>query len=398
MLASSLLMTSVTQAGFLADLPAAFKSSPSNWAYLTYPNIAVLPGAFNRSAMNAIVESETSDEQLSATNEFLNTTNFIAYEERFLDIIGPNAQVQHIHKLAYQSHESPCYNPDLKQLFFAEWGPPGGQNGTHSWHYLLNTETNELQKITTTPLTYNAHGCVYFNGSLYVVTDGSHNETGSLVKINPNTLEKTTLLNNYYEQPFLGFNDLDIDPDGNFYLTDSKSAYGRDLTDFYNPTNPTVYFVNGSSLRPKPIHITTGNANGVAVGVSPQGGRILYLPDTGVSEFKPVSKKNPFGDRSLHAFDISKHGVLMNKRFLNNPIAYFYDGIRVSKNGWIFAGSGDGVDVMDPESGLTLGSIRVGGGENLAVSIAFGQNELWIVGRGGVWHVSNVTETLLREW
>lgn len=67
MLASSLLMTSVTQAGFLADLPAAFKSSPSNWAYLTYPNIAVLPGAFNRSAMNAIVESETSDEQLSAT-------------------------------------------------------------------------------------------------------------------------------------------------------------------------------------------------------------------------------------------------------------------------------------------------------------------------------------------
>jgi gluconolactonase len=155
----------------------------------------------------------------------LNTTNFIAYEERFFDIIGPNAQVQHIHRLAYQSHESPCYNPDLKQLFFVEWGPPGGQNGTHSWHYLLNTETNELQKITTTPPTYNAHGCVYYNGSLYVVTDGSHNEIGGLVKINPNTLEKTTLLNNYYEQPFLGFNDLDIDPDGNFYLTDSKSAY-----------------------------------------------------------------------------------------------------------------------------------------------------------------------------
>lgn len=236
---------------------------------------------------------------------------------------------------------------------------------------------------------------------MYVVTDGYKDiETGQLVKINPKTWEKQVILNNYYGQPFLGFNDLDIDSDGNFWLTDSKSAYGRDLIDFYYPTNPTVYFVNRTTMRPKAVHITTGNANGIAIFRSPYShdAHVVYIPDTGVSEFKPVSLKNPFGNRALFAYDTVGGGVLTNSRFLNNPIAYFYDGIRASKNGYLFAGAGDGVDVIDPVEGLTLGTIRVGGGENLAVSVTFGKNELWIVGRGGVWFVNNIAEELARDW
>lgn len=286
---------------------------------------------------------------------------------------------------------------------------------------MLNTETNVLRNITTNPPTTNAHGCVFYRGAMYVVTDGSHTETGALVKIEPGSLNKTVLLNNYYQQPFMGFNDLDIDPDGNFWLTDSRSAYvsngctsvgkriimgsytnttkGRGLIDFYPPTNPTVYMVNGTTMRPKVVHITTGNANGVAVSAPSDGSRQLYLPDTGVSVFKPVSLKDPYGDRRLTAYDIATEGgVLSNPRLLNNPISYFYDGIRVSRNGYIFAGVGDGVDVIDPLTGLTLGTIRVGGGENLAVTLAFGEHELWTVGRGGVWHVSGIQERLDRKW
>lgn len=40
----------------------------------------------------------------------------------------------------------------------------------------------------------------------------------------------------------------------------------------------------------------------------------------------------------------------------------------------------------------------MGGGENLAVSVAFGEHEMWIVGRGGVWHVKDVKEALARDW
>lgn len=92
---------------------------------------------------------------------------------------------------------------------------------------MLNTETNVLRNITTNPPTINAHGCVFHRGAMYVVTDGDHKETAALVKIEPGSLSKTILLNNYYQQPFMGFNDLDIDPDGNFWITDSKSGYVR---------------------------------------------------------------------------------------------------------------------------------------------------------------------------
>ncbi|KAJ0341442.1 hypothetical protein COL154_011897 [Colletotrichum chrysophilum] len=385
---------------FLADLPATFNDTPAIWAYVSYgnPSVAVLTGSFNRSAIDAPHKGETSDPALKKTNEFLNTTNFIAYDERFFDIFGPQATVKQVQQLAFQTHEAPCYNKDTKELYFAEWGPPGGDDGTHSWQYMLDTRNNTLKKITTTPPTVNAHGCIYYRGAYHVVTDGSHNETGALVRVNPETLERTVLLNNYYQEPFMGFNDLDIDSEGNFWLTDSKSGWGRDIVDYTPPTNPTVYFVNGTTMRPKVVHITTGNANGVAVSSLQDGRHTLYLPDTGVSEFKPVSKKNPYGNRALFAYDVAPGGVLTSPRLLNNPISYFYDGIRVSRNGWIFVGAGDGVDVIDPVSGFTLGTIRVGGGDNLAVSLAFGEHEFWIVGRGGVWHVNNVAERLDREW
>lgn len=161
------------------------------------------------------------------------------------------------------------------------------------------------------------------------------------------------------------------------------------------PTNPTVYFVERDTFRIKPVHITDGNANGVAM--SP-GGQTLYIPDTGLSQFRP-SAKTPYGKRALSAFDISKSGsVISNKRLLSDPVSYFYDGVRVSRNGWIFCGAGDGIDVIDPDTGFTLGTIRVGGGENLAVSVTFGKNELWVVGRGGVWHVKNIRDRLDRDW
>ncbi|KAL5364229.1 hypothetical protein BJX96DRAFT_187649 [Aspergillus floccosus] len=320
---------------------------------------------------------------------YLNTTDFIAYDPHFFDIIGPNASIEHVQKLAYQSHESPCHIKDTNQLVFVVWGPPGGDNGIHSWQYLLDVKTNKMKKTTTNPPTYNAHGCVYYNQSMYVVTDGyGDTQTGKLVQVDPYTLEKETLLNNFMVQ-------LEMDRDGNFWLTDSESGWGREIVDFTPPTNPSVCFVERSTMRPKVVHTNEGNANGVAI--SPDGDT-LYIPDTGVSEFRP-SHKNPYGQRELWALDIFKsRSVLSNKRFLNSHTSYFYDGIRVSRKGWIFCGSGDGVDVIDPETGFTLGTIRVGGEETIAVNVAFAEHEMWIVGKGGVWHVKGIQDRLDRGW
>jgi sugar lactone lactonase YvrE len=119
--------------------------------------------------------------------------------------------------------------PGTDFLFFVEWGPREEGCGQHGWHYLLDVRKNVLQTATTSPPTFNVHGCATFNNSLYVVTDGGLNETGYLAKIDPSTWNRTTLLNNYYEQPFGGFNDIAMDNQGNFYLTDSRSGWVRPL-------------------------------------------------------------------------------------------------------------------------------------------------------------------------
>ncbi|KAL3470354.1 hypothetical protein BJX99DRAFT_264285 [Aspergillus californicus] len=381
---------------YLNALPPWLDDSIAKWAWVSLTAFATLPGHFNRTMFTAPWASDVTDSALSETLAYVNTTDFVAYDPKFFDIIGADATVEHVQKLAYQSHESPCYNKETNQLFFVEWGPPGGDAGVHSWQYLLDVETNTLRNITTDPPTVNAHGCVVFQGNLHVVTDGDgDSKTGALVKINPHNLTMTTLLNNFLVQPFSGFNDLEIDRNGNFWLTDSKSGYGRDIVDFAPPTSPSVYFVEAETMRTKVVFITDGNTNGVAI--SPDS-RTLYIPDTGVSEFRP-SNKDAYGKRMLWAFDISRDGtVLTNQRMLMTPVSYFYDGIRASGEGWLFAGSGDGVDVIDPDTGFVLGSIRVGGGKNVAVNVAFGVNEMWIVGKGGVWHVKDVKARLARDW
>jgi sugar lactone lactonase YvrE len=47
----------------------------------------------------------------------------------------------------------------------------------------------------------------------------------SIVKIDPVTLKAETIINNFFQQPFNGFNDIDMDPNGNLWVTDSISAW-----------------------------------------------------------------------------------------------------------------------------------------------------------------------------
>lgn len=124
-----------------------------------------------------------------------------------------------------------------------------------------------------------------------------------------------------------------------------------------------------------------GNFNGVAV--SPDG-LTVYVSDGGGAS---ANSRNPYSARSITSFNLLSRGgkvlpVPQSERLFSNPVAYFYDGV-VSREGNIFAGAGEGIDVLGPESGNTLGTIRVGGGKAHAITLALGDHEAWIVGRGG---------------
>jgi hypothetical protein len=126
------------------------------------------------------------------------------------------------------------------------------------------------------------------------------------------------------------------------------------------------------------------------------------VADTGASDSSVKPSRRDFrGPRDLWAWDFAmspttgeKMPVLTNRRLLSRALEYFYDGVRTSANGLIFGAGGEVVEVVDPESGWTLGSIRVGGNGNDPVNIVLGEHELWVVGKGGVWHVKNVKERL----
>lgn len=174
------------------------------------------------------------------------------------------------------------------------------------------------------------------------------------------------------------------------------------LTTFAPQTGPGVYFINATTRTPKWVFGVDGgwlsNVNGIAF--APDG--TLYVDVTSINSGRPKST-DALRSRSVYAFDT--HGgkpVLRNQRLFANPISRFFDGVRVSKNGYVWAASSDGVDVICPETGLILGRIRTPGtgpgGDHGAVNIAFEDHVLWIVGRGGVWSVSGIKEQLKRTW
>lgn len=169
---------------------------------------------------------------------------------------------------------------------------------------------------------------------------------------------------------------------------------GRYMTDFAPLTMPAVYFVNATTMAAKWVFQTDGNANGIAI--SCEG--TLCVDTTGISSRRP-NVKDPLKTRALLAYDTNNgRPQLRNERLFSNSISYYYDGVRVSKNRLVFCANGDGVDVIEPLDGRTLGRIRTDGGTYITVNLAFQDHALWIVGKGGVWTVTGVVENLERGW
>lgn len=159
---------------------------------------------------------------------------------------------------------------------------------------------------------------------------------------------------------------------------------------------PAVYFIDGQTMTPKWVFQTHGNTNGIAFAED----GTLYVDSTGISSGRP-NVKDSRKSRALWAYD-TRNGKpqLRDQRLFSNSISYYCDGVRVSRYGYVFCGAGDGVDIIEPVNGATLGRIRVAGTDPnvLAVNIAFQDHTLWIVGHGGVWRVSGIREMLTRKW
>lgn len=88
--------------------------------------------------------------------------------------------------------------------------------------------------------------------------------------------------------------------------------------------------------------------NGLALSVD---GSTLFVADSNSSLKAPTSVRN------VIAFDYS-HSMLRNPRLVYQAEDGWPDGIRVSQNGFLFIAVANGVDVVNPNTGLLLGKIN----------------------------------------
>lgn len=143
--------------------------------------------------------------------------------------------------------------------------------------------------------------------------------------------------------------------------------------------------------QPALVENSLQQPNGIAF--SPDQ-RTLYITDTGagevtVSPFVPAPSIhwNATKARAIYAFDLDASGKhLLNKRPIYQTMEYVPDGIKVSRDGYLLAATGHGIDVLTAEGTPVVRVQTNFTAANLAwVGTGEGQpGELWVVGRMGV--------------
>lgn len=103
-----------------------------------------------------------------------------------------------------------------------------------------------------------------------------------------------------------------------------------------------------------------------------------------MSEGQDTDGDIPGQCRTVYAFDVSEDGTsAYNKRPIYMASGFVPDGLKVAANGYIVAGVGRGVDILDP-SGQLLLTIQT----NYTVqNFAWTGPELktlWLMGNGGI--------------
>lgn len=110
-----------------------------------------------------------------------------------------------------------------------------------------------------------------------------------------------------------------------------------------------VYHFNVKTKALTPLsNMAIQMPNGLAFSVD---GSTLFVADSNSSLQSPTSVRN------VMAFDYSP-STLRNPRLVYQAEAGWPDGIRVSQNGFLFIAVANGIDVVDPNTGLLLGKIN----------------------------------------
>ncbi|KAE8354441.1 hypothetical protein BDV28DRAFT_83571 [Aspergillus coremiiformis] len=356
----------------------------------------VLPYHFKRNVSTMDDVSTFGD--ISVTNSTVlndvNSADFLVFDkERGLEVLGANPSYTFMFAVSEAVHEAPVYVASQNKLYLSQLAPPAG--------YLpqlvvdLNKDPPTLSEYLSDPPVYAPNGGTLHNGKIIWGASGGNRSIGggeqrvSLRTLDPETNKSVNLINNYFGYYFNTIDDLAVHPKtGDIWFTDPQYSWFNALTDTPPQLPSASYRYNASSGAVFVVDDSIGQPNGIAFNPA---GSTVYITDTAAVSAPvdpqyghPGSTFNATQRRTVYAFDVSQDGTsAYNKRPIYMASGFVPDGLKVAANGYIVAGVGQGVDVLDP-SGQLLLTIQT----NYTVqNFAWTGPELktlWLMGNGGI--------------
>jgi len=195
-----------------------------------------------------------------------------------------------------------------------------------------------------------------YYSSLLLVTSGRDSLPPSIALVDPRSPNNVTvLLDNYYGRQFNSLNDIKIHrPSGNFLFTDVSYGF---LNQFRpEPLMPNqVYRLDPVTRRVRVVATDFNKCNGIALS---EDGKLAYISDTAAGGgFLGINQTEP---STIYAFDVDPDSqTFLNRRVFAYVDTGIPDGIQIDKNGNVYAGCGDGVQVWNSQ-GTLLGKFFLG--------------------------------------
>ncbi|KAJ7897436.1 hypothetical protein B0H13DRAFT_2664739 [Mycena leptocephala] len=381
---------------------AASATTRSNPNLVAYPSILnVLPEPFDRPTFLTNLFYQTTlpsnaPPQYAAAYAKLHNASFISFDPRFAtEVIGSAGPVEKVAVIEDGSQEMPMY---LKDEGVILW------NGNDLAQFrTINVKTYEVKNYTTSVPVPNAPAGTIHNGQIYLGNFGDSTVHGGIWLLDYKTGNATMILNNHLGLS-IGADDMTADNRGGIFFTDTPSRVARTGRLMQSPAS--LYYLRLSTMSLIAVDPTLVGPNGVVL--SPDGTE-LYVNDDGDVSDPPnninaqvlTSTKlnstiyvNSAGPRTIYAYTLSPTtGLPAARRTVAVAEAGFFDGMKVTSSGLIFAAVYGGVDVYHPD-GTRLGKINIPEAspngkaeEKHVVNLVFEGNNLWCFAYGGVYRV-----------
>jgi gluconolactonase len=310
--------------------------------------------------------------------------SFISYSTEFLSIINYNSELKLIEQRPITipfAHEGGTYIPETNEVWFTADQLPIQNTNISS----VNLLTNQVDLLDIYPPIITPNGLIYFEGYVYVCSQGTKTIPAAIYAVNPTTRISKIIVNSWFGYRLNSPND----------ITFSTKISGKTFMWF---TDPQIAFIQGFSGVPQyqstvfRYDMSTSELRPVITDLVTPTGIAFNHKETRlyVSDTAPEINVN-----ILYVYDINEDGLPIDRRIFSISSFGSPDGIKVDKNGRVWAAEGDGINVRD-RHGTLLGVIL---GHDLNANgiirnFALMENTVIILAQESLWRLNLMTDVL----